>query len=228
MNLLALDTASDACSVALQCGEAVHERHEIAPRAHTKLLLPMIREVLAAAGLDTDELDAVALGNGPGSFIGVRIAASVAQGICHAAGLKLVPVSSMSAVAAEVIASTDATAVAVAQDARMDEVYLGLYKAGGDGLASPVRPECLQSSNATCVPVDGARWTAAGAGWRRYPSLLERNRDRLHEVAGVQYPRARFLLPTAGRALEAGEAIEPDRLTPFYIRSKVAAPKRGI
>ena len=93
MNLLAIDTSSLACSVALQAGEAVIERHEEQAKEHTRLLTPMIREVLANSGMDLPQLDAIVLGNGPGSFIGMRIAASVAQGLAHGAGLSIVPVS---------------------------------------------------------------------------------------------------------------------------------------
>ena len=224
MKMLAMDTSSDACSVALQCGGSVHERHEVRPREHTRLLLPMIREVLDDGGIGMAELDAVALGNGPGSFIGVRIAASVAQGICFSRGLKLVPVSSMAAVAAETISAEGASAVAVAQDARMDQVYLGLYRADGEALPEALIEERLQAADGPCIPQDRPDWVAAGAGWRRYPGLLEANRPRLSSVGGVEYPRARFLLGLAARAWRAGRVIDAERLTPFYIRSRVAEP----
>ena len=125
MNLLALDTSSNACSVALQVGDSIFEKHVVEPREHTKILVPMIEALLREADTRLSELDAVVLGNGPGSFIGMRIGASVAQGICHGAGKKIVPVSSLAAVAAEVICEHDAQNVLVAQDARMHEVYLG-------------------------------------------------------------------------------------------------------
>ena len=94
MNLLGIDTSSLACSVALQHGDDIIERHEEQAREHTRLLVPMIRAVLEEAGLSTAGLDAIVLGNGPGSFIGMRIAASVAQGLAHGAGIAIVPVSS--------------------------------------------------------------------------------------------------------------------------------------
>ena len=94
MRLLAIETSSEACSVALQDGEVIREQHRIEPREHTRILLPMIRQLLDESGLVAKDLDAVVLGNGPGSFIGMRISASVAQGLCFGAGLPLVPVSS--------------------------------------------------------------------------------------------------------------------------------------
>ena len=130
MKLLALDTSSLACSVALQLGDAVICRHEEQAREHTRLLVPMIKDVLGEGGITPSDLDAIVLGNGPGSFIGMRIATSVAQGLAHGADIQIVPVSSMLAVAAQVVETEAAGAVAVCQDAHMDEVYLGLFEAG--------------------------------------------------------------------------------------------------
>ena len=104
MKLLAIDTSSHACSVALRIGDAVTEDHTVEPREHTRILVPMISALLEEGGIAAADLDAIVLGNGPGSFIGMRIGASVAQGLCHGAGIKLIPVSSLAAVAAEVFA----------------------------------------------------------------------------------------------------------------------------
>ena len=108
MKLLALDTSSIACSVALGYGDQVWARHEEQPREHTRLLVPMIHGVLEEAGVQLQDLDAIVLGNGPGSFIGMRIAASVAQGLAHGSGLGIVPVSSLACVAAAVFEESDA------------------------------------------------------------------------------------------------------------------------
>jgi len=95
MKLLALDTSSNACSVSLQLGEDVIENHVVGAREHTRILMPMIRGVLEDGAVSLAELDAIVLGNGPGSFIGMRIGASVAQGLAHGAGINIVPVSSL-------------------------------------------------------------------------------------------------------------------------------------
>ena len=110
MNQLALDTSSLSCSVAINVGDKLFERHEEQAREHTRLLMPMIREVIEEAGVSLTDLDSIVLGNGPGSFIGLRIAASVAQGLAHGAGLKIVPVSSLAAVAAEPAAAAPTAA----------------------------------------------------------------------------------------------------------------------
>ncbi|KPK53679.1 MAG: hypothetical protein AMJ63_05775 [Myxococcales bacterium SG8_38_1] len=229
MKLLALDTSSLACSVALQVGESVVWRHEEQAREHTRLLVPMIEEVLAEAGLAAADLDGVVLGNGPGSFIGMRIATSVAQGLAHGAGIRIVPVSSMLAVAAEVIETEGARAVAVCQDAHMDEVYLGLYAAGSDGLAKAVADERLHDLSVISeLELESGRFTAAGFGWQRYPQLLETNRRWLASVSSVSHPSARYLLAT-GRALAAsGAAVDPQDVVPAYLRQTVAQPSRPL
>ena len=107
LKLLGIDTSSIACSVALSDGESIFERHVEQPRKHTELVLPMIKEVLSESKSELADLDAIVLGNGPGSFIGMRIAASVSQGLAHGTSLDIIPVSSLSAVAAEVLNSSE-------------------------------------------------------------------------------------------------------------------------
>jgi tRNA threonylcarbamoyladenosine biosynthesis protein TsaB len=224
MNLLALDTSSDACSVALQVGRTIVERHVVRPKEHTELLVPMIGEALDEAGATFGDLDAIVPGIGPGSFIGVRIAASVAQGIAFASQLKLVPVSSLAAVAAECFAAAGPECIAVAQDAHMNEVYLALFTRGDSGLPVQSGATLLAGIAPIAALAEGSagRWQAAGAGWRRYPELLARNAGSLAGVIEVLYPRARFLLDLARKDWAAGRAIEPDELLPDYLREQVA------
>jgi tRNA threonylcarbamoyladenosine biosynthesis protein TsaB len=222
MNLLGIDTSSLACSVALQHGDDIIERHEEQAREHTRLLVPMIRAVLQEAGLSTAGLDAIVLGNGPGSFIGMRIAASVAQGLAHGAGIAIVPVSSLAAVAVEVFECSDAAEVVVAQDAHMGEVYLGAWRRGAQPGA--LFEECLhpQTVIAELDEMHADTRVAAGFGWQRYPHLLAVNEDRIGQCSDVLYPRARHLLPLGGDALGKGLAVAPEDLVPAYLRSKVA------
>lgn len=226
MKLLALDTSTLACSVGACAGARVAIRHEERDREHTQLLLPMIRAVLDEAGLAPAELDAVVLGNGPGSFIGLRIAASVAEGIAFAAGLSIVPVSSLAALALQ--AGRPGELVAVTQDAHMGEVYLGLYRIDSRGLPVAVSPERLQATE-TIADLDdpGVTTVAAGAGWRRYPALLAANRHRISRVSEEQYPRAEALLRLGAEAYRDGAAIAPEAVVPTYLRHEVARRPDG-
>ena len=224
MKLLAIDTSSLACSVALQVGSSVCERHEEQAREHTRLLTPMIRSVLTEAGVAVADLDAIVLGNGPGSFIGMRIAASVAQGLAYGAGLNVVPVSSLAAVAAQVFAETDANEVIVAQDAHMNEVYLGAYRRGDANLPDPVFPERLhgQTVIAELEGSDAEGRVAAGFGWQRYPELAAVNTPFIQERLDLLHPRARFLLPLGANLRQRGRFIDPKDIMPAYLRNKVA------
>jgi tRNA threonylcarbamoyladenosine biosynthesis protein TsaB len=216
---LALDTSSVACTVALRVGDQLIERHEEKPREHTRLLMPMIREVLKDADIELSDLDCIVLGNGPGSFIGMRIAASVAQGLAFGANLNIVPVSSLAAVAAEVFDKSDVDRVAVAQDAHMNEVYLGLYSRRSDNLPQPVIEERLQGQS----QIDEfrevePRYTIAGQGWQRYPDLAVMNEQWIGKRSDVLLPRAAYLLTLS----ELSEAINPIDIEPAYLRQKVA------
>ena len=228
MKLLGLDTSSDACSVALQLDDEISEQFVVQPKQHTDILIPMIKNLLHDAGVDMQDLDAIVLGNGPGSFIGMRIAASVAQGLAFASGLKIVPVSSMAAVAAEVMHTHSATEVIVAQDARLNEVYLGTYRNDGDCLPVAVTEELLQPIERIdgLAEIPTSDLYAAGRGWQIYPSLLELNRAEIAGVVDVHYPKAEYLLALGARGFRDGEAIEPECLAPAYIRTKVAEKPR--
>ncbi|MDJ0940980.1 MAG: tRNA (adenosine(37)-N6)-threonylcarbamoyltransferase complex dimerization subunit type 1 TsaB [Woeseiaceae bacterium] len=225
MKLLALDTSSDACTVAVMNDGEIIERHEEQPREHTRILLPMIRSVLDEAGMDITDVDAIALGNGPGSFIGMRIAASVAQGLAHGAGVEIVPVSSLAIVAA--LAGAPGDTVAVTQDAHMQQVYLGIYRIDDKGYPEAVVAERLHDQVA--IPELAASGTVrpAGCGWERYPALAAANRDYLAGDVEVRYPRAGMLATLAEQAASAGAAIAPDAVNPAYLRQKVAEKPAG-
>jgi tRNA threonylcarbamoyladenosine biosynthesis protein TsaB len=220
MKLLAIDTSSHACSVALQVGDKLHDKHVVEPREHTRILVPMIDELLQDAGVQLSDLDAVVLGNGPGSFIGMRIGASVAQGICYGAGLGIVPVSSLAAVAAEAIEEHGADRVLVAQDARMHEVYLGRFRRDTDDLPLACGDEEIRKIGSFDDLAD--EYVAAGGAWQKFPELLAENEEWIGRFVEIDVPRARHLLRSGVRALDNGGAIAPGALLPSYIRVKVA------
>jgi tRNA threonylcarbamoyladenosine biosynthesis protein TsaB len=227
MKLLAIDTTTDACSVALQDGETVTELHRVEPRAHTRILLPMIRQLLGDCGCELAELDAIVLGNGPGSFIGMRISASVAQGLCFGAGLPLLPLSSLAAIAAELMQTGVSDKVAVAQDARMGEVYFAAFCADNQGLPAAQHAEIIVAAGRREL-LQGSGWTAAGGGWQRYPQLAAASGSLVVNFSEVVHPRARYLLTGAARALQDGKAIDAAALQPAYLRQNVAHPALAV
>lgn len=227
MKLLALDTSSDACSVALRVDDEILAEHEVRPKEHSALLIPMIRDLLQRAGIALADLDALVLGNGPGSFIGMRIAASVAQGICFGSGLQIVPVSSLAAVAAQATQEHDVADVIVAQDARMNEVYLCRFTANGDRLPVAVTEELLHPVARLQIPDLDSKAAAAGLGWQRYPELLASNDSAVSYLDGLAQPNARYLLGLGARDWRLGRTVAPEALVPAYIRMQVAeAPSR--
>lgn len=221
MKLLALDTASEACSVALDLEGELHTRYEVAPRRHAELILPMCDALLAEAGMQMSQLDAMAFGRGPGSFTGVRIAAGITQGIAFGADLPVLPISTLAALAQETIARDGADHVLVALDARMQEVYWGAYRADDKGLAALLGEEMVVAPAHVPLP-KGHDWVGVGQGWERYGEVLN---ARLHGQLSRRFPdtlpNARYLIPLARAALERGESVPADRARPVYLRDKV-------
>ena len=219
MKILALDTATEACSAALLHGDSIYERHEIAPRRHAELILPMVDGVLAEAGLGLLDLDAIAFGRGPGAFTGVRIAAGVTQGLALGAGLPVIPLSSLATLAQGAIAQPATLLPAI--DARMGEIYWATYEATQDGLASLVSVELVTSPDAVRIPVD-KRLFGVGSGWGTYRTPLESVLDG--QITGIdpeRYPLARDMLPLAVQEFNAGSCVGADQALPVYLRDNV-------
>lgn len=221
MRLLALETAGEACSVAVSDGDALHTRVSGTPRTHAARILGMVDACLAEAELALAELDAVAFGRGPGSFTGVRIATAVAQGLAAGAGLPLVPVSSLAGHAAAAARVLDATRVAVCVDARMGECYFGCFEVDTDGQARLVGDERLAPPGALALPSTGP-WLACGSGWSRYPELAERLAAGLAGRAAELRGEARDLMGSARGLLARGEAVAAEEALPVYLRDEVA------
>jgi len=222
MNLLAIDTSSPACSVAACRDDDVTGEHIEGAREHTRILVPMIHGVLDAAGLALQDLEAIVLGIGPGSFIGLRIGASVAQGLAHGSGLRIVPVSSLLAVAAAAFEEQDGDLVVVTQDAHMDQVYWGSYRRGDGGQPIGIDEERIVAADFQQDPP--GTFIAAGGGWDRYPSLAAANSGAIMARASATCPDARWLLAAGARAMLRGEALDPSELSPAYLRNRVATP----
>lgn len=218
MRILALETATEACSAALYLDGAILERFEVAPRRHTQLILPMVEELLAEAGLALRALDALAFGRGPGAFTGVRIAAGVVQGLALGADLQVVPVSTLAALALEVFYGSDAEYALVALDARMGEVYWGVYQKKW----CPILPESVIVPEGVIVP-DEVRGIGIGSGWEVYGEVLRLRvgEDRLLEIWPQHLPRASAVARLAAEMFAKGEAVVPEQALPVYLRDRV-------
>ncbi|WJW76540.1 tRNA (adenosine(37)-N6)-threonylcarbamoyltransferase complex dimerization subunit type 1 TsaB [Thiohalobacter sp. IOR34] len=227
MKLLALDTATEACSAALLVDGELRETSRVEPRGHARLLLAMIETLLAEAGLSPGQLDGLAFGRGPGSFTGLRIAAGVAQGIAFAADLPVLPVSTLATLAQ---GARDAAleGVLAAIDARMQEVYWGVYRSGAEGLVELEGEERVCAPAAVTVPA-GGRWRGAGTGWGSYGEALAARCAGLQLVAVEPgaLPHARDMLPLAAAALRVGGGLPAEQAQPVYLRNNVADRPRS-
>ncbi|MEH8176920.1 tRNA (adenosine(37)-N6)-threonylcarbamoyltransferase complex dimerization subunit type 1 TsaB [Aeromonas veronii] len=225
LKILAVDTATEACSAALLVGDKLFSRWEEAPRDHTQKILPMVQAVLEDAGISLSDLDAIAFGRGPGSFTGVRIGISVAQGLAFGAGVPLIGISTLAAMAQGAYRLDGAEQVLTAIDARMNEVYFGRYELI-DGRMQLVGDEVV-SEPAALVDVRGklaGPVTCVGTGFETYGETLSGLADEL-AVSQVRFPAAEDMLPLARAAWLAGEAVPVEQATPVYLRDKVTWKK---
>ncbi|MEO5669305.1 MAG: tRNA (adenosine(37)-N6)-threonylcarbamoyltransferase complex dimerization subunit type 1 TsaB [Ramlibacter sp.] len=214
MNLLAFDTSTDTLSVAVQSRGGVPLQHVAAGGAQASLtLIAAVQDLLGRARLRLGDLDAIAFGRGPGSFTGLRTACSVAQGLAFGAGVPVLPVDTLMAVAEEARELEGATRIVAVLDARMDEVYSAAYVHDGgrwrqQGDFSLGRPESV------AVP-EG--WVVAGNAFSAYAGRLAPDARRLHAL-----PMAAALLRMAPALIAAGGPVSAERALPLYIRDKVA------
>jgi tRNA threonylcarbamoyladenosine biosynthesis protein TsaB len=219
MRLLAIETASEACSVAVLCGDDTIERYRLAARGHAELILPWVGEVLAEAGVPLGELDAIAFSRGPGSFTSLRIGIGVVQGLAWGAGLPVVPVSSLQA-AAQAAVGADVAAAVVAMDARMGQVYCGTFVADSGGVMQAAGEETVCDPGEVRRPlVEG--FSAIGNGWDRYEALarLAAQFVSVHAEVG---PRAASVADLARHWLQDNEALPAEMAQPVYLRDRVA------
>jgi len=226
VKILALDTATEACSVALGIGDRTIERYAELERGHAEQILPMIDAVLAEAGVALAQLDALAFGRGPGGFTGVRLAASVVQGLAFGADLGVVPVSDLDAVAQRV-AQLDpgARRALVVNDARMREVYWAEYELGATGPRILGEERVAAPSDVTWSAAPGDPWAAAGRGLLVWPELAERCRAAGATLHPQLLPRATEVLALARARVAGGMLLDPVDALPVYVRDRVAEPQ---
>ncbi len=217
MKLLAIETSSEGCSAALLLDDKLFTRFEIAPMQHTQKILPMIHDLLSESFTSLNQLDAIAFGCGPGSFTGVRIATSVAQGLGFAMELPLIPVSSLAALAQATYTDLNWKKIVTAIDARIQEVYWGAYELNASGIMELKGQEKVGKPQEIELPL--GEWSGAGNAWKIYsneipvkPSLIDAS--RLPTAAGViQIAKVKYTKKDWVRAEDAH---------PTYLRDEVA------
>lgn len=232
MKILAIETATDACSVALHIDAVCWGKFQLAPRKQASLILPMIDALLIDASLRIGQLDLLAFGQGPGSFTGVRIAASVIQGLALAAELPVVGISTLHALAQGAYRELGVGATLVALDARREEVYWGVYyldeksnkmvKHIDDCVISPAQIKCPNK-----YPNKQQAWVGIGNGWQIYePELLSQLGTHLKKVYPKQYPNAQDIATLAAFEFKAGRVLTAEQALPVYLRDQVTQPSQ--
>lgn len=225
--LLAIEAASDSCSVALLDSQSnsTIQRLEPAPRMHSKLLYPMLNELMAEAGVKPINLDAVVFGKGPGSFTGLRIAAATAQGIGYANDIPLIGISTLQAMAQQALAENGTEKVFSIMDARMNELYLGCYEEH-QGLMKGVMPDQIgpiaisvehlqRPAELTLKPM-----LAVGHGLKLYDQFDDSLKDLCEKQDSEQVLEAKYLLPLAQNLFESGKTLQPDEVELVYLREQ--------
>ncbi|MBF8779816.1 tRNA (adenosine(37)-N6)-threonylcarbamoyltransferase complex dimerization subunit type 1 TsaB [Pseudomonas fulva] len=219
--LLALDTATEACSVALLHDGEMTSHYEVIPRLHAQKLLPMISRLLGDAGVAMGQLDAIAFGRGPGAFTGVRIAIGVVQGLAFGLDRPVLPISNLAALAQGALREYGMQQVAAAIDARMDEVYWGCYQAREGEMCLLGQESVLPPEHALLPQGCAGQWFGAGTGW----SHAERIGAPVSACDPARLPAALDILSLASFAWARGEAVAADQAQPVYLRDNVATPK---
>lgn len=221
MNLLAIDTSTDTCSVAASRGEAFFSRSEPALQRQAEKVLGMVEGVLEEAGLELGQIEGIAYGEGPGSFTGLRIAAGVTQGLALARGVGVVGVGSLLSLVEQAAEESASEKFIACIDAHMGEVYNAAYRRAGSGWTE-VSPPGLYKPDAVPV-VSGSDWTGCGDGFAAHRErLASRLGDRVSMIRPDAVPSARAVLKLAIPRFAAGEAKDAATAVPVYLRDKVA------
>lgn len=221
MKLLAVETATHACSAALFIDGQIEQRFAIAPQQHTKLILPMIDELMALAQLKPQQLDGLAFGCGPGSFTGLRIATGIIQGIAFGADLPVVPISTLAALAQAYFNQHNETLAFTAMDARMGEIFWGVYEKEATGYAHLVGKEAVLPAPAIVFPQRIG--VGVGSAWAVYQAILtEKLGALLQSVTADALPEAAMIAQLGVIGLQNKQGVSAEQANPVYLRNKVA------
>lgn len=223
MNLLAIETSTETCSVALSVNGEVLENYQHAPRQHAELLLPWVEQLLAKAGIGFSAVDAIAFSRGPGSFTSLRIGIGVVQGLAWASNRPVIPVSSLAATAQSAVELGVGSAL-VALDARMNEVFTGVFEVNSKGLMVAASAEKVCSPELVSSPAQ-AQTFGVGNGFDRYPALSELS-GQLTGIHADVWPKASSMLQLASEWLINNEPLAAEKAQPVYLRDNVAKKEK--
>lgn len=218
--LLALDTATEACSAALLHEGRVFHCAEVVPREHAQRLLPMIESLLQQAQIQLEQVDALVFGRGPGAFTGVRIATGMVQGLAFATGKPVIGISNLAALAQRAYREHGATQVCAAIDARMDEVYWGCYQAV-EGIMELIGSEVVSAPERVQLVPELTKPSGAGTGW----TYAQRLAVNVTQSWPDMLPDAVDLLSLAVPEWQAGRVLDAADAQPVYLRDQIATPK---
>ncbi len=221
--ILAIDTATDACSVALLRGTEISEAFEVTPRRHNQRVFVLLAELLDGGDLRGQGIDAIAYGCGPGSFTGLRIAASVVQGLAYANQLPCVPVSTLltqvqGAYRRGIVRGDDT--VLTTLDARIGELYWALARVTGTVATLRSGPFVSKPAELS-LPPGSEPLVAIGSGLAYLESLPSTVRDRVRVAETDAVPRASDMIPLALDALQNGVVQKAQDVSPLYVRDQV-------
>lgn len=221
--LLIIDTSTEACSVAVVKNNEIFFKQDVTPRSHTKMVLPMVDELLNDAKLSINSVDAIAWGRGPGSFTGVRIGTGIMQGLALGANKPVIGISTLAAMAQQAIDESNAQQVIAAIDARMGEVYWGIFN-NVDGLATLVDSEMVIKPES--IPrniLNDNQYVGVGTAWQTYPELAELGDIEVND--SILYPSSKAMVPLALDAFNQGNVMDVDEASPVYVRDTVTWQK---
>ncbi|AUI65828.1 MULTISPECIES: tRNA (adenosine(37)-N6)-threonylcarbamoyltransferase complex dimerization subunit type 1 TsaB [Glaesserella] len=221
--ILALDTATEACSVALFHQGNVTFLDELSPRTHTQRILPMVDELLSQAGMSIRDVDVLAFGRGPGSFTGVRVGVGIAQGLALGAELPVVPVSNLLAMAENAYQQLGADNVIALIDARMNEVYFAQFKRQNEQWQEIVAEQvCSPEKAIEQFQIEQDVWVV-GTGWAAYAQFEQAN--LAVKISEITLPSAQYMLPFAIQAIEQDQLESALEIEPVYLRNEVTWQK---
>ena len=224
MNIIALDTCTELCSVALLYQGELYQQNQMTQRGHSDMVLSMMTALFEEAGATVVDVDILAFGRGPGSFTGVRVGVGVAQGIAYARNIPVVAISTLAAVAQTAVDALNTDHIAVAMDARMGEIYCASYQREND-LVSLVDEERVCPAE-QFNPYSEDKWLGVGTAWREYEEPLRANFTlRQGDFFANYYPHAASIIKLAKREVEAGRTVSADKALPVYLRNNVAKKK---